>query len=65
VADWRRDVRSHSGNIALLYVAGHGMQMTMEGGIVLLDDFADPKALTPLTGAGTGGVTTNRGPLKA
>lgn len=51
VAGWRRDVRSHEANIALLYVAGHGIQRTMEGGIVLLEDFADPTALTALTGA--------------
>ena len=51
VVDWRRDVRSHSANIALLYVAGHGIQTTMEGGIVLLEDFANPNALTALTGA--------------
>lgn len=51
VAAWRRDLRSDSGNIALLYVAGHGIQMSKDGGIILLEDFADPKGLTPLTGA--------------
>ena len=51
VAAWRRDVRAHAGNVALLYVAGHGIQKTSEGGILLLEDFADPDALTPLAGA--------------
>jgi len=51
VARWRRDVRAHSENVALVYVAGHGIQLTMEGGILLLEDFADPDAVTPLAGA--------------
>ncbi|MBB3753768.1 hypothetical protein FHT44_006290 [Mycolicibacterium sp. BK634] len=51
LAGWRRDVRSHPGNIALVYVAGHGIQLSMDGGIVLLEDFADPEAANPLGGA--------------
>ena len=48
VVAWRRDLRTHSGNVAVLYVAGHGMQTSAEGGIVLLQDFGSPDSLTPL-----------------
>jgi hypothetical protein len=51
LAAWRRAVRTHAENVALLYVAGHGIQMMMDGGILLLEDFANPKATTPLKGA--------------
>jgi hypothetical protein len=51
VNTWRRDLRSNASNIALLYIAGHGIQRTREGGIILLEDFGDENALTPLTGA--------------
>jgi hypothetical protein len=49
--EWRRDVRADEDNVALLYVAGHGIQTSMEGGILLLEDFGRPFALTPLAGA--------------
>jgi hypothetical protein len=48
VVAWRRDLRTHSGNVAVLYVAGHGIQTSAEGGIVLLQDFGSPDSLTPL-----------------
>lgn len=51
VRDWRRDVRADEGNLAILYVAGHGLQTSVEGGILLLEDFGSPDALTPLHAA--------------
>ena len=37
---WRRDARATPGNITLLFVAGHGIQTSNEGGILLLQDVA-------------------------
>lgn len=39
---WRREARATPGNVTLLYVAGHGIQTSNEGGIVLLQDAGDP-----------------------
>ena len=39
---WRDDARETPGNIALLYAAGHGIQTSNEGGIVLLQDAGHP-----------------------
>ena len=39
---WRRQARTTPGNITLLYVAGHGIQTTNEGGILLLQDVGRP-----------------------
>ena len=39
---WRADARQTPGNITLLYVAGHGIQTSNEGGILLLQDAGDP-----------------------
>lgn len=48
VVAWRNDARSTAGNVALLYVAGHGIQTSNEGGILLLQDAGAPDSLTPL-----------------
>ena len=48
VAAWRRDLRTHADNVAVLYVAGHGLQTSADGGIVLLEDFGAPESLSPL-----------------
>ena len=39
---WRADARETPGNITLLYVAGHGIQTSNEGGILLLQDAGHP-----------------------
>jgi hypothetical protein len=39
---WRQQARATPGNITLLYVAGHGIQTTNEGGILLLQDAGRP-----------------------
>ena len=39
---WRADARETPGNITLLYVAGHGIQTSNEGGILLLQDVGHP-----------------------
>jgi hypothetical protein len=39
---WRRDARGTPGNITLLFVAGHGIQTSNEGGILLLQDVGHP-----------------------
>jgi Caspase domain len=42
---------SHAENIAMVYVAGHGVQMTKHGAILLLQDFAADGQLNLLDGA--------------
>ena len=42
VTRWRRDARATPGNITLLFVAGHGIQTSNEGGILLLQDVGHP-----------------------
>jgi hypothetical protein len=40
---WRQDCSLRAEDTAILYVAGHGVMLSKdEGGIVLLEDFADP-----------------------
>ena len=39
---WRADARETPGNLTLLYVAGHGIQTSNEGGILLLQDVGHP-----------------------
>ncbi|MCU7876387.1 MAG: caspase family protein [Candidatus Thiodiazotropha sp. (ex Lucinoma borealis)] len=39
---WKRDCENNRDNVAILYVAGHGIQLTKDDSIVLLEDFADP-----------------------
>jgi hypothetical protein len=41
VQAWYRACNGHPGNVAIMYAAGHGIQMMKDdGGIVLLEDFA-------------------------
>ncbi len=42
---------SHKENVLIVYVAGHGVQLTKHGAILLLQDFARPGQLTKLEGA--------------
>jgi hypothetical protein len=42
---------SHRENVAIVYVAGHGVQMTKHGSVLLLEDFAKPGQLSRLQGA--------------
>ena len=51
ITEWRRDVRANPENVAILYIAGHGLQTSNEGGILLLEDFGAPDAPTPLHAA--------------
>ena len=51
IAEWRKDVRANADNLAILYIAGHGMQTGFGGGILLLEDFGAPSAPTPLHAA--------------
>ncbi len=37
---WRQDCNRRRGNIAILYVAGHGIQLSKDDSLVLLHDFA-------------------------
>ena len=38
--DWQQACNRHRDNIAILYVAGHGIQLTKDDSLVLLHDFA-------------------------
>lgn len=38
-------------NVAIVYVAGHGVQLSKHGAVVLLEDFAGPNQLNELQGA--------------
>jgi len=42
---------SHRDNVAIVYVAGHGVQMTKHGSVLLLQDFAKQGQLSRLQGA--------------
>jgi hypothetical protein len=42
---------SHRDNVAIVYVAGHGVQMTKHGSVLLLQDFAKHGQLSRLQGA--------------
>jgi uncharacterized caspase-like protein len=47
-----RDACRQSGdNVCFVYIAGHGIQLTKRGAVVLLHDFADPGHLNKLHGA--------------
>lgn len=48
---FERDCASHEDNVAIVYVAGHGVQLSKHGAIVLLEDFAAPEHLNELEGA--------------
>lgn len=42
IEDFMDASESHPENIAVVYVAGHGMQFTKDGAVLLLSDFGDP-----------------------
>lgn len=42
---------AHRDNVAIVYAAGHGVQMTKHGSVLLLEDFAGPGQLSRLQGA--------------
>jgi hypothetical protein len=39
---WKRDCEKNRDHVGILYVSGHGIQLTKDDSIVLLDDFAKP-----------------------
>jgi hypothetical protein len=41
----------HKGNVAIVYVAGHGVQFTKSGAVLLLEDIGKPPARPELEGA--------------
>ncbi|MBA1193059.1 hypothetical protein G7007_09320 [Pseudomonas entomophila] len=41
-SQFRIAAASHPDNVAIVYVAGHGIQFTTTGAVLLLNDFADP-----------------------
>ncbi len=48
---WRDDCRTNAGHVAILFVGGHGVQITKEDSLVLLQDFASPDQENLLSGA--------------
>lgn len=42
IRSWKRDCEKNRDHVAILYVAGHGVQLSKDDSIVLLEDFADP-----------------------
>jgi hypothetical protein len=51
LGEFRQDCRSNPDNVAVVYIAGHGVQLNKRGAIVLLHDFGDPNHVNELTGA--------------
>ncbi len=51
VVEFRNACDSHTDNVLIVYVAGHGVQLTKHGAIVLLSDFGRPGQLAMLEGA--------------
>jgi len=51
LAEFRDACDSDPKNVAFVYVAGHGVQMTKHGSVLLLEDFAATGQLTHLHGA--------------
>lgn len=47
----RKRCEARPGNVAFVYVAGHGVQLTKRGAVVLLEDFASPRHLNAFDGA--------------
>ena len=45
ITGWLKDARASVGNVTVLYVAGHGIQTSSEGGILLLQDIGAPDSL--------------------
>ncbi len=51
LVDFRDACDAHRDNVAIVYAAGHGVQMTKHGSVLLLEDFAKQGQLTRLQGA--------------
>lgn len=51
LGELRRDCATNVDNIAFVYIAGHGVQLSKHDSIVLLEDMADETHLTSLHGA--------------
>ncbi len=51
LAEWLIACNARNDNVAIVYVAGHGVQITKTGAIVLLHDFGGPGYLKKLAGA--------------
>lgn len=51
LAEWRNACNASTDNVAIIYIAGHGVQITKSGAIVLLHDFGDAGFLSQLEGA--------------
>lgn len=49
--EWRNACNASTDNVAIVYVAGHGVQITKTGAIVLLHDFGATGFLSKLEGA--------------
>lgn len=42
IREWKRDCEKNREHVAVFYAAGHGIQLSKDDSIVLLEDFADP-----------------------
>lgn len=51
LGEFREACRANTDNVAVVYIAGHGVQLNKRGAIVLLHDFGDPNHVNELTGA--------------
>ncbi len=51
LVDFRKACDTNTENVLIVYVAGHGVQLTKHGAIVLLNDFGDTAHATKLEGA--------------
>jgi hypothetical protein len=51
LAEFRNACNANTQNVAVVYVAGHGVQLSKHGSIVLLHDFGAPGFLSKLEGA--------------
>ena len=48
IGEFKKAADRYSDNLLLVYIAGHGVQLTKTGAIVLLEDFAGPEQLHAL-----------------
>ncbi|MFH2057696.1 MAG: caspase family protein [Pseudomonadota bacterium] len=51
LVEFRTACNTHKENVAFVYIAGHGVQLTKHGSVVLLNDFAQTGQLNRLHGA--------------
>jgi hypothetical protein len=51
LAEFRNACNANADNVGIVYIAGHGVQLTKHGAIVLLHDFGDNAFLSKLEGA--------------